>query len=160
MLDTANDNERLAEEFGALGYPGYAYLGKDLRGTPDKIMLDALTQTSLDPRLIEALPWLLSEYCELMQEVAKQAKRLGCQNKLGFLLSIAARLPQNSLDRINTLKSVITQLDAFRLQTESSFYPMPDVLLSWTVQQRTCEAAHWKVLSTLKLENLDYDGTN
>ena len=53
----------LARRFGALGYPGYAYLGSSRsRANPAEVLLRTVAAESVDPRLLEASPWLLLHF--------------------------------------------------------------------------------------------------
>ena len=110
-------NEQLAEEFGSLGYVGYAYLGKPLSRKPDEILLDALTYSNLEPRLVEALPWLVQEYWHYLPKVADEVRRFDCQNKLGFLVDLARRVSQNP-QRAAALKSMEGLLEEIRLNRD------------------------------------------
>ena len=60
-------SQALARDLAALGYPGFAYLRS--RGArlvnPAVVLLSALAQDDLEPRLVEALPWLLLRYWDL-----------------------------------------------------------------------------------------------
>jgi hypothetical protein len=53
---TDRDNERLAADLAALGYPGFSHLKASTRGAPAEVVLAALQVANLEPRLIEALP--------------------------------------------------------------------------------------------------------
>jgi hypothetical protein len=54
---SAKDNENLASDLAALGYPGFAYLRASPKRAPAEVVLSALQVANLEPRLVEALPW-------------------------------------------------------------------------------------------------------
>ena len=51
---TRHNDDELAADLGALGYPGYAYLQGQTRN-PAEVLFDALDRRDLDARLVEAL---------------------------------------------------------------------------------------------------------
>src|SRR3989338_3196143 len=55
------DAATLARDVAGLGYPGFAYLRSRhwTPKNPGEVLLTALAQDDLEPRLVEALPWLL-----------------------------------------------------------------------------------------------------
>ena len=62
----APDEENLAAEIAALGYPKLAHLKKKTSGkNPAEVLLTALGAEDLDSRLVEALPWLAFEFADL-----------------------------------------------------------------------------------------------
>ena len=155
-MKTASNNQ-LAEEFGGLGYPGYAYLGKTASKFPANILLDALSRPALEPRLIEALPWLLSEYWQVLPTLVNETRKLGCQNKLGFLVGLARQIPwTDNQRRRDVMTTTEKQLETFLIEEESSFYAMSEAEKDWIKKRRTAQAAHWRILSSLKPEDLDY----
>jgi len=62
---SAEDNEKLASDLAALGYPGFSYLKLRRKTNPAQVLLSALSVKNLDSRLTEALPWVLLEYPDL-----------------------------------------------------------------------------------------------
>src|SRR2546428_320224 len=62
--------ELLATDVAALGYPGFAYLRPrdwDPKN-PAEVLLAALAQNDLEPRLFEALPWLVLRFAPFDHE--------------------------------------------------------------------------------------------
>jgi hypothetical protein len=55
-MDTA---QALTVSLAALGYPGFQYLRPAVGTDPVDVLLTALAQDELEPRIIEALPWVL-----------------------------------------------------------------------------------------------------
>src|SRR5689334_20628576 len=57
--------DRLQSELAALGYPGFPRARSEHKSNPAFLLLRALSQRNLDTRLVEALPWVVSEYTDL-----------------------------------------------------------------------------------------------
>src|SRR5437762_5488254 len=53
------ENDRLAFDLAALGYPGFSYLTACSKRDPTEFVLAALQVVNLDSRVVEALPWVL-----------------------------------------------------------------------------------------------------
>jgi transcriptional regulator with XRE-family HTH domain len=68
--------EEFASRASALGYPGFAYMKSRARErNPAEVLLEALNQDNLDPRVVEGLPWLLLHYWDMDQAwLVSQAK--------------------------------------------------------------------------------------
>jgi len=89
----SEENDALAFELAALGYPGFAYLQASTERAPAEVVLSALQVSNLEPRLVEALPWVLLERGDLDWEwLVREALLNELQNKLGFLTNVARRL--------------------------------------------------------------------
>ncbi|MGB6875418.1 MAG: helix-turn-helix transcriptional regulator [Candidatus Acidiferrales bacterium] len=73
----AVSGNELAKTMSAFGYPGFAYRKARMRErNPAEVLLEALSQDSLEPRLVEALPWLLLRYWDMdFAWLASQAKQ-------------------------------------------------------------------------------------
>jgi transcriptional regulator with XRE-family HTH domain len=155
---------RLAEELAALGYPGYAYLKPRVaRKNPGEVLLTALAQHDLEPRLVEALPWLLLKYWQMdFTWLVAQAKSLDLQNRLGFVASLARRLSAASQDHARTraLSELEATLDRSRLVREDDFLKSPrnEVERRWLKENRPEEARHWNLVTDLRPEHLGYHG--
>ena len=92
---SAEDNENLASDLAALGYPGFVYLKRRRQTKPAEVLFSALSVKNLDARLAEALPWVLLTYPELdWQWLIQEARLNELQNKLGFLTNVARRLAE------------------------------------------------------------------
>src|SRR5215469_10011983 len=80
-------------ELGALGYPGFAYLGKKTKVNPALLLFGALNERDLDSRVAEGLPWLALTYAEMdWNWLVRNAKLCNRQNRLGFVVSLAAEI--------------------------------------------------------------------
>jgi hypothetical protein len=158
------DPQRLAHDFAALGYPGYAYLRtRAAQKNPGAVLLTAVSQANLEPRLLEALPWLLLHYWGTdFSWLVEQAKRFDLQNRLGFVASQARRLsevdPEHE-DRTQALSRLESTLERSRLAREDEFpgSAQTDPERRWLEQNRSDEARHWNLLTDLRPDHLGYD---
>ena len=152
-----NDNQ-LAEDLGALGYPGYRYLQSALRN-PAEVLLDALDRSDLDARLVEALPWLPLQYPNMNWEwLIEQAKLRNRQNRLGFVIALARKAAMRQVKH-EIVKHLAEPLDLI----EEARLAKADTLCqeSWPLSQRKFAhkhrsrlAAHWNLDTRLTEEHL------
>ncbi len=154
--------QQLAYDLASLGYPGYAYLRpRAARKNPSEVLLAALAQNDLEPRMAEALPWLLLEYWDMdFTWLVTQAKTLDLQNRLGFVASLARRVSANGQDdgRTRALSELEATLERSRLAREDDFMrpARNDVERRWMLQNRSEEARHWNLVTDLRPEHLGY----
>lgn len=153
-------NERdLKSDLGVLGYPGFASLGTRATRNPAELLFHALDQSDLDTRVVEALPWLASVYTDMDWEwLTRQAKLNDRQNRLGFVVSLAAELAKKAGDsaRARTLAEQRALLDRSRLVREDTLChdSMPLAERKWLQKNRTLEARYWNLLTDLQLKHL------
>lgn len=84
-----HNDDQLAADLGALGYPGYAYLQGQTRD-PAEVLFDALDRRDLDARVVEGLPWLPLKYPNMDWDwLTTQAKLHNRQNRLGFVVALS-----------------------------------------------------------------------
>jgi transcriptional regulator with XRE-family HTH domain len=90
------DANTLAMDLASLGYPGFAYLkSKRKKKNPGEVLLSALSVTSLERRVAEALPWLLLQYPDLdWDSLVSAAKARDLQNRLGLVTCVARRVAE------------------------------------------------------------------
>ena len=160
-LETSD--QHLAEGLSMLGYPGFSYLRAHTpKKHPNEFLLTALSQKSLDPRVAEALPWVVANAAELSSWLLENARKFNLQNRLGFVVSLA----RHAADRLNAsaktdeLKRFETLLDDSRLAKEDYFFrpPRTEREAEWLRANRTGDAAHWNLLSDMKPEYVPYAG--
>lgn len=152
-----NDNQ-LAEDLGALGYPGYSYLQSALRN-PAEVLLDALDRSDLDARLVEALPWLPLQYPNMNWAWLTDRVRLrNRQNRLGFVVALARNTAMRQAKH-ETVKRLTEPLDLL----EEARLAKADTLCqeSWPLSQRQFAhkhrsrlAAHWNLDTRLTEDHL------
>ena len=156
-------------ELAALGYPGFAYLqvGKrfgrhaERRRNPAQVLLEALNQPDLDARVCEGLPWLALTYVDMdWNWLMRNAKLQDRQNRLGFTVSLAYEVAQNKRDgqRESRLRQFMEALENSRLAREDTFChdSMTQAERVWLREHRSPAAAHWNLLTDLKVEHLAY----
>lgn len=150
-----------------LEYPGLAYLKR--RGelwNPADLLLMALALETLDPRLVEALPWLLVRFGGLDTEtLLARSKSMDLQNRLGFTVSLARCLAERNTSfarNLADLQNLEQKLERLRLAREDTYgqRELSDRMRQWLRENRSPEAAHWNLLTDLKLEHLPYAGNN
>ncbi len=155
--------QRLAEALSTLGYPGFSYLRSHApKKHPNEFLLTALSQRSLDPRVAEALPWVVANSVELNSWLLENARKYNLQNRLGFVVALTRRAADklNASAKTEELKRFETLLDDSRLVKEDYFYrpPRTESETRWLRSNRTDDAAHWNLLSDMKPEHLTYAG--
>lgn len=125
------DNQALAEELAKLGYPGFAYLRpRRPAKNPAEVLLLALAQDDLEPRLTAALPWLLLCYGDTLDRkwLVEQVKLRDLQNRLGFVVSLARRKAENNprfKNQAAALAELEQQLERSRLAREDTLCEAP-----------------------------------
>ena len=147
-------DDRFRAELSALGYSGFAHV-KPARvtSTPDTLLLSVLAGPDVDPRVVEALPWLVRR-CVRQLDFAWlvcQAKLQNVQNRLGFVLQTAGvETPE--------LKAAIHELERARLLQESTLCwdSMPAPTREWMRVNRSVLAEHWNVLTRSRAEDVDH----
>lgn len=158
-------NEEFANEVSALGYPGFAYLKARVKErNPAETLVEALTQTSLESRLVEALPWLLLTYWDMnLGWLVREAKLNNLQNRLGFVESLAEEVLRRSdskdEERNRSLSELRNMLEKSRLAREDTFLkPVnTEVERDWLRENRSDQARHWNLLTSWRPEHLTYD---
>jgi transcriptional regulator with XRE-family HTH domain len=154
-------NERLRSELAGLGYPGFAHLRGKVRHNPAEVLLRALKESELDTRAVEGLPWLVFAYADMDWDwVVPNAKLHDCQNRLGFVTTLASQLASLTTEphRSRKLKEYADVLDRSRLAKEDTLChdALTDAERKWLRLNRPPEAAHWNLLTDMKAENLPH----
>ncbi|MGH9793511.1 MAG: helix-turn-helix domain-containing protein [Candidatus Acidiferrales bacterium] len=158
------DAQGLAEQLGALGYPGFSYLAKHVRPrNPAEVLLAALAHDELEARLVEGLPWLLAQFWEMdFDWLVREAKQRDLQNRLGFVAMLAreqaARTAKQAPQSVNALRSLEAALEPSRLAREDTLgrRPSSDFGREWLRTNRSNAARHWSLLTTWRAEDLRY----
>jgi transcriptional regulator with XRE-family HTH domain len=153
--------DQLPELLGALHYPGFAYLGepRDV-ANPAVVVLAALRARSLSARVSEALPWVLVTFAHLGWDwLVDQAKLANAQNRLGFLVGLARELASGhgAEAAVSRLAGVERQLEEARLVKEDTLgRDLTEVERRHHREHRSSLAAHWNLLTGLRVEDLRY----
>jgi hypothetical protein len=162
-MDEHLDGYEYAAELGALGYPEFSYLKGTTSPDPTKLLLRALNEPNLDSRIAEGLPWLVWSYVDMdwiwLVENAKVTRR---QNRLGFVVSLATELARrkNNRKRASELRHQLEILEMSRLSEEDTFChdSMTEAERVWAREHRSPAAAHWNLLTDMRVEQLS-DGS-
>lgn len=153
----------LAKDLAGLGYPAFAYLrSRTWRPrNPGEVLLTALAQDDLEPRLVEALPWLVLKYWTLdWSWVVPEAKVRDLQNRLGFVVSLARSLAERAEDqeKARALADLEVRLDRSRLAREDTLCraSVPEPERRWLLEHRSEAAKHWNLLTDWTADALRY----
>ncbi|MDP3001354.1 MAG: helix-turn-helix transcriptional regulator [Bryobacterales bacterium] len=152
----------LAGQLGSLGYPGFAYMRHRRKRNPAAVLVSALLSNDLEPRIVEALPWLVLQYPDLDWEwVLTEVKLRDLQNRLGFVVSLAHELAaarKNAEETGAVLSRVTARLERARLAREDTLCQenLSAAERAWLRKTRPAAAAHWNLLSDLRPEALPY----
>ncbi len=154
----------LAARLGALGYRPYVYLaGKTRPENPAAVLLWALSAANLEPRLVEALPWLLLRFDDIdVLWLIREAKLHDLQNRLGFVAALATEVAKRHphfQSRASRLEELAASVEKSRLAREDTLCDdgMSARMRAWTSTSRSLLAAHWNLLTAWKAEQLAYD---
>ncbi len=167
VLDKPADEDWVAVNLGRLGYPGFRYLSKPGRKLhPAELLLRALARRRLDPRLAEALAWLLLQFEDFdAAGLVAEAKSRDLQNRLGFTVSLARDVARHNpayQHRSRPLEALEELLKPSRLAGEDTYggSEMGRGMLAWVRKNRSKAAAYWNLLTDLKMEHLPYAGSH
>ena len=157
----AQEDDALASDLAALGYPGLLYLKTRRKRNPAEVVLSALQTENLDSRLAEALPWVLLKHSDLNWAwLVRAAKVNDLQNKLGFLTNVARRLAEKlgKSEKAVLLREQESVLERSRLVREETLChdSLTQSEKRWLKANRSAEAKHWHLLTDLSPEHLSY----
>ena len=158
------NNQEFARSLSVLGYPGFAYLkARAPQRNPAEVLLEGLKQDNLEPRLVEALPWLVMNYWDMDNAwLVRNAKLNDLQNRLGFVVTLAKQVSamsgQVNEGRDRALPELEQTLEGSRLAREDSFLKKvnTDVEREWLRRHRSEEAKHWNLLTDWRPEHFRY----
>jgi transcriptional regulator with XRE-family HTH domain len=153
------DSDRLTRDLAVLGYPRFAHVRGGRPRNPALVLFEALALSEVDPRVLEALPWLIRTYPDLPWNwLLPRVKVADLQNRLGFLVALARETAaaQSAADTVYKLSEVEALLESSRLVREDllGFDSMPQAERDYRRTRRSSLAAHWNVLSTLTADQL------
>jgi transcriptional regulator with XRE-family HTH domain len=158
--------DALASQLCVLGYPGFAYLRSRVpRMNPGEVLLACLAQDELEPRLVEALPWLLLRYWEMDTDwLVADACRFTLQNHLGFVVSMARRVADSADVSNPARRDVLENLESVlyrnRLARENTFLKnlTTEAEKQWVAQNQSEDAKRWNLLTDWRPEYLPHVG--
>ena len=149
------------KSLGSLGYPGFAYLRRSAKINPAELLMEALDRDDLDPRVVEATPWLPFEYPTMdWTWLISNAKTRDRQNRLAFVTVLAAQVAgeKGNAATKKSLLGMVEALERSRLAGEDTLcnQAMTDAERKWLRTHRSRTAKHWNLLTDLCVEQLDY----
>lgn len=158
--------DQLARQFAALDYPGFAYVRAGRKRNPAEVLVSALAQPNLEPRLTEALPWLLLRYAATLDRdwLVQQARLYRLSNRLGYVVHLAKRVMETrgNLDsaECRALDALENELKASRLAAEDTLCQsaLSPAEREWLREARPAEARYWNLLTDWRPEHLQYAG--
>jgi transcriptional regulator with XRE-family HTH domain len=155
--------ERLVDELGALGYPGFAYLRKGApTRNPQQVVLEALAQRNLEARVVEALPWVMARHADTdTRWLEDHAKLQEVQNRLGFVVTMARRATESDPRRkaaTQALARLEERLYRSRLAREDTLcqQALTGAERRWLCKNRSEEARRWNLLTPWRPEHFRY----
>lgn len=154
--------QTMAEDLGTLGYPGFSYLRSRRKRNPAEVLFCGLAQRDLEPRLTEALPWVVLHYVELdWQWLFTSAKQRDLQNRLGFVTTFALRVMESTQahgSKVELLTKCRDQLEKMRLAKEDTLCheSLSNAEREWLRQRRPDDARHWNLLTDLSPDHVKY----
>ncbi len=156
-------NDWFEAQLAHLSYPGFAYRKRPgAVRHPAEVLLAALAFDELEPRLVEALPWLLLHYEGFdLERLVAAAKAQNLQNRLGFTVVLARQVAERKQGferRLPELRHFEAALEPSRLAREETFGQghAQVRLREWLKKERSAAARHWNLLTDLKSEQLPY----
>jgi transcriptional regulator with XRE-family HTH domain len=161
MVAATGNVEDYAKSLGALGYPGFSYLRGRVDRNPAELLLGALSQSDLESRVAEGLPWVVFKYPDMNWDwLVKNAKLTDLQNRLGFVVTLARKVAEktNAEAKVPVLAHYEALLERSRLAREDTFCheSLTETEKSWLREKRPTEAQHWNLLTDLAPEQLTY----
>ncbi len=159
------ENDRLAFDLAALGYPGFSHLTAYSKRNPAEVVLSALQVANLDSRVVEALPWVLLHYPDLdWRRLVSRAKANELQNKFGFLTSLARRVAEASgrhqtAKKLRDWEAVLSRARLLREET-LCHDSLTQAERTWLRSNRSKEAEYWDLLTDLSPEQLSHISLN
>jgi hypothetical protein len=147
--------DELTSALATLGYEGFAHLAGPAQPIdPARVVAGALVHSNLDVRIVEALPWVLATYHDLdWSWLISRCLLSNIQNRLGFLVALA-----RSISSASKLGTALEQLERSRLSSEGTLCrdSMPAAEREWVRRNRSPEAKHWFLITTLTVEQLSH----
>lgn len=151
----------LPTALGALGYPAFAYLSdRSAVMNPAALVLAALERNEVPARVTEALPWVLATFPDLdWKWLVDRVKVSNLQNRLGYLVTLAKAVAERRRDSQTGSKLRATEMaleDARLVKEDTLGRQLTDVERRHLRQHRPLAAAHWNLLTGLRVEDLRY----
>lgn len=158
---TASEAQAVANALGALGYPGFTHFKTGKRVNPAQLLLAAVRMSNLEPRLAEALPWVVWQFPDLdWAWLLPRLKLHDVQNRCGFVVALARDVAERKgqAETVSKLNVVEQQLERSRLAREDTLGrdSMTEAERRWLRRTRPPLARHWNLLTSLVPDHLSY----
>ncbi|HEX8817322.1 MAG TPA: helix-turn-helix transcriptional regulator [Terriglobales bacterium] len=159
--------KQVAQQLASLGYPGFRSMRAAWKRNPVQVLLDSLGQETLEARVAEALPWLLTNFGSMSEAnltwLVEQARLRNLTNRLGFVVTLAkevlARKGETASDCYNCLSALETKLSESRLDKEDTLcQSLSAKEQQWLRENRPQTAEFWHLLTDWRPEHLQYAG--
>ncbi len=157
------DTPELIRRLSALGYPGFASTPVGRPQNPAEVVFQAISFEVLDPRITEALPWVLLHHPEMDHAwLLNQVRLNNLSNRLGFAVSLALHAAehrnQQPTHAYRRLQALQVELRKSRLDFEDTFgnATMSDSERKWVRENRSPDARYWHILADWRPEHLQY----
>ncbi len=159
-VKTASADE-LAGALAALGYPGFTHVKRGRLMNPAELLFAVLSASDMEPRLAEALPWVVWKHADLNWDwLLAQARLRDLQNRVGFVVALAKAVADrhHDVEAFKTLDRVEGALEPSRLAREDTLAreSMTQAERRWLRTHRPPLAAHWNLLTGLTADHLSY----
>ena len=118
--------QSVVEALAALDYPGFTHVKPGRRVNPAQLLLAALGTSDLEPRLTEALPWVVWQYASLDWDwLVPKAKLRDLRTASGSSTAPARQVADRHAQRVtaDALAAVEQRLEPSRLGTRG--YALP-----------------------------------
>ena len=153
--------DQVAGALGTLGYPGFAHV-RYRTLNPAELLVRTLRAKTVEARAVEALPWVLVQHPALdWPWLLREAKQDDLQNRLGFVVTVARELAERrgNATTATALRAWEHALEGSRLQREDAFAGdgLTESERRWLRNNRSAEAAHWNLLTSLSADTLTRD---
>ena len=161
----SKNNDWMTRQLSALGYPGFAHVRPVPRRNPVEVLVEALAMKDLEPRVAEALPWLLLRYGvtnKTKDWLVTQARSRNLTNRLGFTVTLAKQVAEQKGDTTSEVYQTLMQLEQELLRSRLA---EPDTFClrhlterqrEWLETARPDAAKRWNLLTTLQPGHLQY----
>jgi len=161
----SKNNDWMTRQLSALGYPGFAHVRPVPRRNPVEVLVEALAMKDLEPRVAEALPWLLLRYGvtnKIKDWLVTQARSRNLTNRLGFTVTLAKQVAEQKGDTTSEVYQTLMQLEQELLRSRLA---EPDTFClrhlterqrEWLETARPDAAKRWNLLTTLQPGHLQY----
>ncbi|MGB6544952.1 MAG: hypothetical protein WBE97_04945, partial [Candidatus Acidiferrales bacterium] len=116
-------------------------------------LLSALSQSNLEARVAEGLPWVVLRYPDMPLEwLVRESRARLLQNRLGFAVTLAKRAAAR--DDLEPLERTLAD---GKLEKEDSFCEeLSEVGCRWLRTHSSDEARQWNLLSDLRPDAVRY----